>query len=375
MQVENQIKGSLYGLIWGDVLGCPVETWKEQEIIAVYGAYKALPTSYPLDKIKQSDKTRVKRLRPIGLYSDDGQQALALINTCLQPKGYHSMNWRNLLVNGMEKGAWRGIGGFFTKAVNRMQKGVRTDQAGSHSAGIGSAMRVGPLGAIYRNDPKQLLTVSLESSLMTHADIRAATFSYLIAWTVSSFINGKSVEDITAVLAEEAKKAENTILSDYKHWNIDVSGKHQVSEAVATLLSQPVKDIHTLRKEISAFAKPYLADGFSKAHPNQGFVLTGGLHALSVALQEEISSPNEALLDIIRLGYDTDTVAAIAGTILGARFGHEWIDQTKLMEQARIESAANALVSLENAPESAKTFLAHEVALTNQEKEFQRNLR
>ena len=181
MNTENQIKGSLYGLIWGDVLGCPVETWMEKEIEQIYGKYDGLPVTYPIDKIKAWDTKRKKRLRPLGLYSDDGQQALALIQTCLEPKGWQAMNWRNMLVNGMEKRAWRGIGGFFTQAVKKMQQGVRTDQAGSHSAGIGSAMRIGPLGAIYRNEPDTLLKVALESSLITHADIRAGAYSYVVA--------------------------------------------------------------------------------------------------------------------------------------------------------------------------------------------------
>lgn len=374
MNKENQIKGSLYGLMWGDVLGCPVETWMESDIETIYGNYTKMPVSYPLDKIKQWDKKRIQRLRPIGLYSDDGQQALALIHTCLQPKGWHAMNWRNLLVNGMEKDAWRGTGGFFNKAVKRMQQGIRTDQTGSHSAGIGSAMRIGPLGALYRNDREALLKASLESPLMTHADIRAATFSYVVAFVVSSFINGKSVLEITSALKEEAEKAENTILSVYKTWNVDTEGKHQVSEAIKFLFAEPVTDLEKTKKDLSTFAKPFLAAGFSKAHPNQGFVLTGGMHALAVSLQEDIPSPNEALLDIIKLGYDTDTVAAIAGTMLGARFGDEWVDKSRLMEHTRIETYANALISLETPVETSKLFIANEALLTKKEKEFQRNL-
>lgn len=374
MNTESKLKGSLYGLIWGDVLGCPVETWKEQEISEIYGTYNELPASYPLQKIKQWDGRRVKRLRPLGLYSDDGQQALALIHTALQPKGWHVMNWRNVLVNGMEKRAWRGIGGFFTKAVTKMQQGVRTDQAGSHSAGIGSAMRIGPLGAIYHDDIETLRKVALESSLMTHADIRSATFSYLVAFTVFSFINGKTPEEITAVLTLEAKKTEEHILSSYRHWNIDLSGKHQVSEGVEKLLSEPVKNLQETRENISSFAKPYLAEGFSKAHPNQGFVLTGGFHALAVALQKEISSPNDALFDIIRLGYDTDTVAAIAGSMLGARFGEEWIDKSKLLNATFIEETATSLVTRQSSPEILKRFISNEASLTKKEKEFQDKL-
>ncbi|NEO91168.1 MAG: hypothetical protein F6K56_13345 [Moorea sp. SIO3G5] len=34
---EEKIKGSLLGLAWGDILGCPVEGWRGHEIQTIYG--------------------------------------------------------------------------------------------------------------------------------------------------------------------------------------------------------------------------------------------------------------------------------------------------------------------------------------------------
>lgn len=375
IKMEDKIKGSLLGLVWGDVLGCPVETWKENDIKNIYDDYNSLPLNYPIEEIKKWDSSRIRRLRPLGLYSDDGQQALALINTCLNEKGFHQMNWRNMLVTGMDKHAWRGIGGFFTKAVYRMKNGTRTDQSGSFSAGIGSAMRIGPLGSLYKDDLEELRKVSLQSSLMTHADIRAATFSYIVSYVVYCFVNNKNINEIVSSLSLEAEKTENEILNNYKNWNIDTSGKNQVSKALKQLLSEPVKDINLKRKEISDFAKPYLAKGFTKAHPNQGFVLTGGIHALCVALQEQIINPNDELLDIIKMGYDTDTVAAIAGSILGARFGCSFIEEDKIMELDRINKYATALIEKLNQPETMQEFISNEEKLTKMEINFQNNIK
>jgi hypothetical protein len=49
-----------------------------------------------------------------------------------------------------------------------------------------------------------------------------------------------------------------------------------------------------LRAFLSENAKPHLAEGFVKAHPNQGHVLLGGAHGLVMALLPDIE-PQEIL--------------------------------------------------------------------------------
>jgi ADP-ribosyl-[dinitrogen reductase] hydrolase len=104
---SDQIKGTLLGLAWGDVFGCPVETWSEQNIAQVYGRYDHLPTAYPLAKIASLGAKTVQRLRPLGLHSDDTQQALALINVGLQ-SSWSPQVWARWLTEGWKRRAWRG---------------------------------------------------------------------------------------------------------------------------------------------------------------------------------------------------------------------------------------------------------------------------
>jgi ADP-ribosylglycohydrolase len=42
--------------------------------------------------------------------------------------------------------------------------------------------------------------------------------------------------------------------------------------------------------------------------------------------------PQQVLSEICRMGYDTDTVAAICGTVLGARFGVSWIPIRRFLD-------------------------------------------
>jgi hypothetical protein len=63
------------------------------------------------------------------------------------------------------------------------------------------------------------------------------------------------------------------------------------------------------------------------AHPNHGFAVLGGVHALLSGLLFD-DPPQETLARLVSHGADTDTVGAICGSVLGARFGTGWIAWT-----------------------------------------------
>ena len=128
-----------------------------------------------------------------------------------------------------------------------------------------------------------------------------------------------------------------------------------------------------MRRRVSEVAGPHLAEGFTKAHPNQGFALLGGAHGLAMALLPD-ADPASVLLDVVRQGYDTDTVAAICGGVLGARFGSSWIPSDRLTDRERLDAYATALVERGAPPEDRGTFMAREAELTRIENGYIRDL-
>ncbi|UWE04972.1 ADP-ribosylglycohydrolase family protein [Laceyella sacchari] len=331
----------------GRCTGMPCRGMAQWEIEEVYGQYSELPTAYPVDKIAEKKR---RRLRPHGLHSDDTQQAMALVQFCLAAGGWNRDAWKSILVQGMKQGAWRGVGRFFTEALHRMRKGERGEHAGSPSAGMGAAMRIGPLGALYCQ-PEQadlLWQVALESSLATHRDARAAGF---------------------AALPELARQGEERLQEMSKQgWRIDEVNSSAIREAMVQACTWIDMPVEAMRRRLSDWARPQLKEGFTRAHPNQGFVLLGGLHALLMSCRDDLE-PTEVLLSIIREGFDTDTVAAIAGAVLGARVGDAWIPKEKFYDQMRIEAYADALVT-QVRPETPASFLKQEAELTDFEKTF-----
>ncbi|WP_044640034.1 ADP-ribosylglycohydrolase family protein [Risungbinella massiliensis] len=370
METRKRKAGSLLGLAWGDVLGCPVEGWRDNEIREVYGEYSNLPTKYELSKISIKRK---RKLRPLGLHSDDTQQAMALLNVL--SGGWSPKAWADLLLQGQQIGTWRGIGRNFVASLHRLRKGGSYHSSGSSSAGIGAAMRIGPIGAWFAGKPDEFLQVAIESTLVTHSDQRAAVFAAMVAYTVSCMIEQKSIHQILSDLSaftEEAELYSKKLVA--KGWKVENAESQLLSKTMQGSRDLPFVPLDKMREEISLLARPHLQAGFTRAHPNQGFVLLGGLHALLVSLRSD-KEPEELLLDIIRQGFDTDTVAAIAGSILGARYGMDWIPTHRLLDQENIVKYAQALSEPDIYQlEEGLDFLSREKDWSEMEQSYQRKI-
>jgi ADP-ribosylglycohydrolase len=348
-----------------------MESWRAESIRKVFGDCRQLPDEYPLDQIAPLGKQVLRRLRPLGLHSDDTQQALALINVCLT--GWSAETWAGWLIHGKKQKAWRGYGRNFSAAVGRMSKGTPPRRAGAATGGIGAAMRIAPIGALYRDDPVRLAEVALESSFCTHGDIRAGALAYAIAFTASALIAGQPAAEIRTELPAIVAAREKEWLDGHAEWKIDRMAGPLVSRCLSEFFATNLEEPEQIRAKVSELARPHLAKGFSRAHPNQGFVLLGGLHGLVMALTAA-DDAGSVLAEIIRQGFDTDTVAAICGGLLGARLGTGWIPLDRLRDRRRLERYASALVERKEAPEDLETFTRCEADWTRAEAAYQKSI-
>jgi len=108
--------------------------------------------------------------------------------------------------------------------------------------------------------------------------------------------------------------------------------------------------------------------------PSQGHALLSGAHALAMALRPDIQ-PQAALAEIVQQGYDTDTVATICDSLLGARFGCAWIPVERLLDCRRLTAYADALVMRSGLTQDTPEFLRRVAQLTTNEQTFQTQLR
>jgi ADP-ribosyl-[dinitrogen reductase] hydrolase len=187
------------------------------------------------------------------------------------------------------------------RALSRIRDGDTWDDAGrqgweesaeGENAGNGSVMRAPPLAVAFSDDEARLVEASETSSRITHADPRCTAGCAVLNLTLAGLCSG--VTDDTAPLTTALDRvAPPAVLGD------------ALRPVVTGGLSS--EDLRSTG---------YVVDTLQTA-------LWYGLHA---------ESPEAALVDVVNMGGDADTVGAVTGAVVGARFGADALPERWLAE-------------------------------------------
>ncbi len=364
-QLEDRVIGSVVGLAVGDALGAPVEGWTAEEINRHFGTL--------------GDYVDTGRLP--GAYTDDTQQALCIVDVLLEkgrlaPEAL-AQKFVELAqpiegIRGPYFGAHRGTGPGFREAVRALQRGVSWRESGTLSAGNGTAMRVGPVGAFYHDGRFiEFRTAVFQSAWITHRDPRALAGAFMIAYSVVFGINQGAPFDAGRFLRElytVVQEAEKVIQKRY--WRPDLGVPREacfhVSEAIGRLRGWLAWDVQDVIAEVTDYAQQCTA---IPTHALSSFVLGSGV--MAVYLFARFGADLEtALIQAINLGGDTDSIGAMVGTMTGARHGYSAIParwRSGLRNHDAIYARARALARKEGLPAGVPALREMEVALTREE--------
>ncbi|ADQ69100.1 ADP-ribosylglycohydrolase family protein [Halogeometricum borinquense] len=269
--------GIILGLACGDALGRPVEFMSSSEIEAEHGTV----TKFFGDGSHN---------QPAGTVTDDTNLALYLVANLLAHGEFNAARYAEQLVEWFESDPFD-VGVTTISSITWLQNGVPASEAGhktlesrgaNNAAGNGSVMRCAPLAIAYPDDQQMLQEMSRKSSEITHADPRCTHGCAVLNLTLAAILNG----------SEEPLQVALTALSD---------------DAPAEL----VERLERVPDEVSE-------DDLE----NSGFVLDTLETALYYGLTAD--SAEDAIVSAVNNGGDADTIGAVAGTIVGARFGAGW---------------------------------------------------
>ena len=169
MEKRDRIAGGFYGLLIGDALGVPYEFQQADQ----------LP---PYEKIDMIPPAGFKRTYPqveTGTWSDDGAQALCLLDSLLSRKEFSLDSFSNMLLDWYENGAWAvgnevfDVGVQTAWALYAYKTGLPARECGlvkPEGKGNGALMRVLPL-ALWQEDRKKLVQDAHLQCLITHGHI------------------------------------------------------------------------------------------------------------------------------------------------------------------------------------------------------------
>lgn len=172
-------------------------------------------------------------------------------------------------------------------------------------AGNGAAMRCAPIAIRWRDDPANLVRSSIVSAVPAHWDPRCGWTCALLNLATAAALRGESPEALTPEWTLEAvTRHVQTSLDQLERFGYDAHIPHDVCDAVRGACDTELDDL-----------------------PCDGSDRVFTLLALRIGLLGfwRASSFETALRNVIEAGGDTDTNGAIAGALLGARFGIEGI--------------------------------------------------
>jgi ADP-ribosylglycohydrolase len=291
--LTDQLVGSLLGQALGDALGFVVEA-QPPEVAQDY-----------VDRWLRAGRAaeRPSPHFPFGQYTDDTQLARELLRSYRDQGGWDPAGFAVRLAQLFSDRRDVGAGPGTRSAALRLLEGVPWSESGTPApyAGNGSAMRAGPLGLLFADHPS-ISRAAREQSRITHHDPRCAAGAITVARAVSIAARGEPIE-AEPFLDEIARSAEEDDAS--------------VAEAVRRLAGWVSLDPTGAAQQVHE-------SGLDPAYPRwQGisaFVTPSVLWSLYAFLR----SPDdywETICTAIGVGGDTDTMAAMAGAISGARLG------------------------------------------------------
>ena len=70
----------------------------------------------------------------------------------------------------------------------------------------------------------ELAVAAMESSLVTHGDIRAGAFAYGVAAATAALVNGALVGEVWSMLPKQVANVEREWLTGRQSWAVDRSG-------------------------------------------------------------------------------------------------------------------------------------------------------
>jgi len=311
--LEGRVRGTLYGLLIGDALGCPVEGCSPEQIVAQFG------------RITQMEAPKERQYRPGGLHSDDGQQAIALCDALLSAPQATPEAFARILLELYRAplpvsrklsfffGLHRGHGKNFRATVKALDEGASCRESGQPSSGNGSAMLIAPLAVYFRDaDESALQEALIATARVKTYDVRGIAAASSVVFFVRHYLNNGDVwDDETARrLLEFVRQTEERVAE------ASDSNRRTFSDALARMLA----DLDGEREAVvAAIGRRASETADAPVFATLGYAPASVVTSIYITLSS--FTFRSAVEDVIALGGDTDTTAAMVGAMAGARFG------------------------------------------------------
>lgn len=327
MILHDRALAAFRGLAIGDALGMPTQSMSLDEIRRVHGAVRGFVDAGPHQRIAHG--------LPAGTVTDDTEQAVLVARLLvdgggrLDPTRFAEalIEWERAMA---AKGSLDLLGPSTKTAVQRILDGVPAAEAGSTGTTNGAAMRITPVGiATPADDLDTLVDAVQDACRVTHDTGLGIAGASAIAAAVSAGLDGATRAEALDVAVAAAALGETR-----GHWVAGASIAARTAWARRYLPTVPVAD---RVQAVSTLIGTSVAS-------QESVVAALAL----VALDDD---PWATLGTAASLGGDTDTIAAMAGAVLGAVHGPEaWpaeaVDTVERVNDLHLDAITTDLLQL-----------------------------
>ncbi|MFW1944515.1 ADP-ribosylglycohydrolase family protein [Acinetobacter guillouiae] len=306
MTKQDQLKGAIYGLLVGDAVGVSYEFLLAEQ----------LPAYDQIEMLPPNNFAKTYPHIPVGTWSDDGAQALCLLDSLLYKNKMDTEDFMKRICNWYQCGYMAvdfqvfDVGVQTAEAIRNYLSGVPLLQVANNDVlanGNGSLMRVLPLAIWHQGSDIQLIEDAYAQSHVTHAHLRSKVCCALYCLWARSILNGLDIEAA---------------------W----------SDAV-TKLRAYLKDKPDDLEQLEYYIRP---DELEKG-TGSGYVVDC-LKSARYALKQ--TTYQDVIKTAIAFGRDTDTTACVAGGIAGLYFGFDSIPESWLAQLRAKDLVEPLLVKL-----------------------------
>jgi ADP-ribosylglycohydrolase len=320
MTEKDRILASLQALATGDAIGKQTENLSRDDIVRWYPAGVRGFEGRPGTIIPRYATNR-KRRWLFGETTDDTERTIAVARAVLRDGDVrHVSVGRELLT--CRKSVHPGVRSLW----EFHQEADPTRVALTHD-GCGAAVRVAPVGILYRSDRlDDIVDGAFQASISTHGGPLALAAAAATAAAVSAAIDGADAPEIVTFAQAAAERAEQ-----------------KCSGTRDTLFARAITSIHDDLSRMPELTPDAIARGHAPTQP-----LT--IVPLAIALAAVMDAAAAAILLAANVGGDSDSVASIAGAILGARrpgtVNEDWNGVVETINDHRLTSLAEGLSTL-----------------------------
>jgi ADP-ribosylglycohydrolase len=314
---RSRILGAVLGAAVGDALGHPTEFLSQAAIRRQYGPSGV--TGFELWWERAG-----RRFAP---YTDDTQMAEIVLRTLVEHgNGAAAMEpVMGKIAAGFARwsvepqGGHRAPGNACMRGAGRLRAGVHWREAGGPTdGGCGSVMRAYPFGLLFYDDIERAEHWAVEHSRMTHQDPIALAACAAMAVGLAHEIRGSEPATVLSAM-------------------VDAAARHDAGTA--------------------KMAEAAMADANTGADPDdvlqrlEGWAAHEAIAAAMFVVARHEQDLRGALLEGANAAGDSDSIATLAGALLGARLGIEalpadWVRDVERTDELRAlaQAAADVLV-------------------------------